>query len=129
MELTPFKKEFPPKNKKLLLYNEDSKRYTLFSFGDYSISECNTYTYLTREHTHWMLQDDLPKTENEMIEIETEMFNTCCGSCSHFQSLMGEAGMCELNENNCLCKNPKAMIDMWNDKCEKWEAEPARILK
>jgi hypothetical protein len=58
--------------------------------------------------------------EKEEIIKETEMLNTCCGSCIHFQSLMGESGMCALNKNNCLCKNPKAMIDMFDNKCDKW---------
>lgn len=66
----------------------------------------------TQSHLEYTKEDE---------RLETEAFNKVCGSCTHFISLMGEAGLCSIAENNCLCKNPKVMIDMWNNKCEKHE--------
>jgi hypothetical protein len=62
-----------------------------------------------------------PEEEALERQKETEWFLTCCGSCKNFLSIMAEAGICKLNENGCICKNPKAFIDMFDDKCEKWE--------
>ena len=52
---------------------------------------------------------------------ETEMFNQHCGSCVYFSSFYAEAGFCAIAKNNCICKNPKAIIDIWDKKCDKWK--------
>jgi len=56
----------------------------------------------------------------EELKKEKEDFLKRCGSCLNFISFMGEAGFCQIAECNCLCKNPKAMIDMFDNKCDKW---------
>ena len=70
-----------------------------------------------------------PEEEEAERKREYEWFLTTCGSCKNFFSLMGEAGMCKLGDNNCLCENPKAMIDMFDHKCEKWEISEEEQLK
>jgi hypothetical protein len=55
---------------------------------------------------------------------EEEDFLQRCGSCLYFITFRAEAGFCELAECNCICRNPKAMIDIWDNKCEKWVINP-----
>lgn len=55
------------------------------------------------------------------LHHENQMFLMCCGSCSNFISFMAESGFCKIAECNCVCKNPKAMIDMFDKKCDKWK--------
>jgi hypothetical protein len=62
--------------------------------------------------------------EEEALQKEKEMFLLCCGSCLNFIHFMAEAGFCKIAECNCVCKNPKAMIDMFDDKCDKWIINP-----
>ena len=62
--------------------------------------------------------------EKEALQLEREDFLQRCGSCLNFQPFMAEAGFCKIAECNCLCKNPKAMIDMWDDRCEEWIVNP-----
>jgi len=62
--------------------------------------------------------------EQEALRLEQKDFLQRCGSCLNFAAFMAEAGFCKIEKCNCLCKNPKAMIDMWNDKCDKWVANP-----
>lgn len=68
--------------------------------------------------------DDVIEAEKAALKAEYEDYLLRCGSCIHFASFMAEAGFCKLAECNCVCKNPKAMIDIWTDKCEKWEINP-----
>jgi len=58
---------------------------------------------------------------------ETEAFMQCCGTCLNFASYMTTAGFCKIAECNCICKNPKAMIDMFDPKCDKWILNPKEI--
>jgi hypothetical protein len=58
---------------------------------------------------------------------ETEAFMKCCGSCINFASYMATAGFCKIAECNCICKNPKAMIDMFDTKCDKWVVNQEEI--
>lgn len=60
---------------------------------------------------------------------ENEAFMQCCGSCINFDSYMATAGFCRISDNNCICKNPKAMIDMFDEKCDKWALNPEHIGK
>ncbi len=62
--------------------------------------------------------------EKEALQLEREDFLQRCGSCLNFQPFMAEAGFCKIAECNCLCKNQKAMIDMWDDRCEEWIVNP-----
>jgi len=66
------------------------------------------------------LFQELEAEENAERE-EKEALKQCCGSCENFVSLMVEAGLCKLNNDKCLCKNPKTMIDMFDPKCSKWK--------
>ncbi len=50
-----------------------------------------------------------------------------CGSCANFVFFMAEAGFCGIAEDNCLCSNPKAMIDMWDKKCDEWTLNPREL--
>lgn len=63
---------------------------------------------------------DLPEYTEEDRKKENEFFLTVCGSCLHFSSFIAESGFCRMAKNNCVCQNPKSMIDMFNPKCEKW---------
>mgnify|MGYP003613682509 CR=1 FL=1 len=56
-------------------------------------------------------------TEEDRFK-ETEAFKQVCGSCINFSSYLAEAGFCKLN-NLKLC-DPKAMIDLWDNRCDKW---------
>ena len=58
--------------------------------------------------------------EEDALKKEKEDFLLCCGSCLNFSSFYAEAGFCKIADCNCVCKNPKAMIDMFDEKCEKW---------
>jgi len=72
----------------------------------------------------WFNQEVLNMTDEEIEyerQKELEMVLGCCESCNKFISIMGEAGLCKLNDNNCICKNPSSFIDMFDEKCEKWE--------
>ena len=68
-------------------------------------------------------EEELLYQQQELIK-EHQMWLTCCGSCINFMHYMAEAGFCKMAECNCVCKNPKAMISIWDDKCEKWEINP-----
>lgn len=57
----------------------------------------------------------------ELLLLEHEYFLQVCGSCSNFLPFISESGFCKISECNCICKNPKAMIDMWDNKCNNWE--------
>lgn len=50
-----------------------------------------------------------------------------CGSCIHFEYFHGETGFCAIAEDNCVCNNPYAMIDIWDNKCDKWILNPREI--
>jgi hypothetical protein len=67
-------------------------------------------------------KQDIPKINN--LQEERNNFLEKCGSCLNFKFFMAEAGFCKISECNCICKNPKAMIDMWDDKCNKWIINP-----
>jgi len=72
----------------------------------------------------WFNREVLNMTDEDIeseCQKEREMVLGCCISCNKFISIMGEAGLCKLNDNNCICKNPKAFIDMFDAKCDKWE--------
>ena len=70
----------------------------------------------------WFSQDPLtPEQEEKELVEEKDFLLTCCGTCINFISIMAEAGLCKLNENGCICKNPTSIIDMFDGKCEKWE--------
>lgn len=56
-------------------------------------------------------------TEEDRIK-ETEMFNNCCGSCLNFNNYLASAGFCKISKLN-VC-DPKAMIDMFDNKCNNW---------
>lgn len=60
--------------------------------------------------------------DKEINERKKELdgFMQVCGSCENFISYMAESGFCLISKCNCICKNPSAMIDMWDNKCEKW---------
>lgn len=58
---------------------------------------------------------------------ELKGYITTCGSCINFKHFAGEAGFCGIADYNCVCKNPKAIIDMWDSKCEKWVINPKLI--
>lgn len=60
----------------------------------------------------------LPEYTEEDAKIEKEWFNKCCGSCKEFIYYHAEAGFCKISELK-LC-DPKAMIDMFDPKCEKY---------
>lgn len=62
------------------------------------------------------------------LDDELISYLACCGSCVHFEYFHGEAGFCDIAENNCICVNPNAMIDIWDNKCEKWSIDP-RIIE
>lgn len=55
--------------------------------------------------------------EDTIIEIKSQL--NLCMSCTSFKGFMGESGICSINKI-CICKNPKALIDMWDIKCDKW---------
>lgn len=65
-------------------------------------------------------------TEPTLKDYNDEFKNciTTCGSCANFVHFAGEAGYCSVAENNCICVNPCAMIDIWDNKCDKWEIDP-----
>lgn len=53
--------------------------------------------------------------------MEDLAFKQVCGSCNNFLPFHAEAGFCNIAEDNCICKNPHAMINMFDPKCEKHE--------
>lgn len=55
--------------------------------------------------------------EDAKAELESGLNH--CMSCINFKRFMGESGMCSINETS-ICKNPKALIDMWDIKCDNW---------
>lgn len=57
---------------------------------------------------------------DEELKEEKESFLNNCGSCLKFVPFMESAGFCDIAECNCLCKNPKVIIDMFDDKCDNW---------
>ncbi len=57
--------------------------------------------------------------DEEDSRFEIELMLSHCMSCVNFKSFMGESGICKLNQT-CPCKDPKTLIDMWDNKCEKW---------
>lgn len=67
-----------------------------------------------------------PVTPEELINEFLNYF-TNCGSCAHFEPFRGEAGFCAVEENNCLCIDPNAMIDIWDNRCIKWAVDPRLI--
>jgi hypothetical protein len=66
-----------------------------------------------------------PTLKDHNNEFKTAM--TLCISCLHFNYFMAEAGFCEIAENNCICTNPAAMINMWDNKCDQWILNPREI--
>jgi hypothetical protein len=67
--------------------------------------------------------------ELNKIELQKEYEGglECCLSCDNFIYFMAEAGFCKIVECNCICKNPKAMIDIWDKKCDKWIKSPSYL--
>jgi len=61
---------------------------------------------------------------DEGLRKEREAFLEVCGSCLNFESFIAESGFCKIAECNCVCKNPKSMIDMWDKKCVEWVENP-----
>jgi len=64
--------------------------------------------------------------ESTLQELNDEfkhLINTC-GSCIHFEYFHGEAGFCAVAEDNCVCNNPLAMIDIWDKKCVNYFIKP-----
>ena len=58
------------------------------------------------------------------LKFENDDFMRICGSCDNFFTFIASAGFYKLAKSNCLCRNPKAMIDMWDKKCNKWIINP-----
>lgn len=65
--------------------------------------------------------------EDEALRLEYVSFLKNCGSCLNFIPFIAESGLCKIAESNCICKNPKAMINIWNDRCEKWILDPSQL--
>lgn len=74
-------------------------------------------------------EEDQHYQEPTQVDMDVELISSfdMCGSCVHFQYYQGEAGFCDIAENNCICTNPKAMIDIWDNKCKKWTVSPRLI--
>ena len=68
-----------------------------------------------------------PEEQEAELEKERQAFMMCCGSCLDFVSFHATAGFCKSEENGCLCKNPKAMKDMFDPKCERWKLNEESI--
>jgi hypothetical protein len=75
---------------------------------------------------HEPTQEEIEQNKIE-LQKEYESGLECCLSCDNFISFMAEAGFCKVAECNCICKNPKAMIDMWNKRCDKWILSPTYL--
>lgn len=76
------------------------------------------------EHDIFALGGDNLTPEEIELDREKERlaFLECCGSCSDFVSFYADAGMCRSEEGECcLCRNPKAMKDMFDPKCSRWK--------
>lgn len=66
--------------------------------------------------------------KREALRLEREDFLQRCGSCLNFSPFISEAGFCKIDNCNCICNNPKAMIDIWDNKCGKWIVNPIYLF-
>lgn len=62
--------------------------------------------------------------EEKALQEEKDAFLETCGSCINFASFHATAGLCKIASCNCVYKNPKAMIDMFDNKCSSWVLDP-----
>jgi hypothetical protein len=72
---------------------------------------------LVWDETGWPIGPRYEYTEEDALK-EDEWFKTTCGSCIHFISYHAEAGFCKISELKPC--DPKAMIDMFDPKCDNY---------
>lgn len=85
---------------------------------DFEINEWFPNDHPLSPEEEFLLLQEIESEES--AEEERQALLLCCASCANFIRVMAEAGLCKIS-NNCICKNPKAFIDMFDAKCDKWQ--------